>query len=84
ASYSALLMMVAQECNLKPGVFVHTFGDVHIYSNHIEGLKNQLTRTPHKLPILEITKKPFWEISFDDFNLEDYTHDEFIKFPVAV
>lgn len=84
ASYSTLLMMVAQECNLKPGVFVHTIGDAHIYSNHFEGLKEQLTRTPHPLPQLKIAKKPFWELSFEDFELEGYTHDKFIKFPVAV
>lgn len=84
ASYSALLMMVAQECNLKPGVFVHTIGDAHIYSNHIDGLKEQLTRTTKKLPTLEITKKPFWEIGFEDFKLSNYEHDDFIKFPVAV
>jgi len=84
ASYSALLMMMAQECNLIPGVFVHTFGDVHIYLNHVDGLKEQLKRTPHPLPQLEITKKPFWDIKFEDFKLKNYTHDEFIKFPVAV
>ena len=84
ASYSALLIMVAQECNLTPGIFVHTLGDCHIYSNHVDGLKEQLTRTPHKLPTLTLKKKPFWEIGFEDFELTGYTHDEFIKFPVAV
>ncbi len=84
ASYSALLMMFAQEVRLTPGIFVHTIGDCHIYLNHVEGLKEQLTRTPHKLPMLEITKKPFWEIKFEDFQLKDYEHDDFIKFPVAV
>lgn len=84
ASYSTLLMMMAQECSLKPGIFVHTLGDAHIYLNHIEGLKEQLTRTPHPLPQLKIAKKPFWELGFDDFTLENYTHDKFIKFPVAV
>ncbi len=84
ASYSALLMMVARECNLKPGVFVHTFGDVHIYLNHVDGLKEQLKRKPYPLPQLEIAKKPFWDLKFEDFNLKNYTHDEFIKFPVAV
>ncbi len=84
ASYSALLHMVAQECNLTPRYFVHTLGDAHIYSNHIEGLKEQLTRTPKKLPTLKLNKKPFWEIQFEDFQLENYNHDPFIKFPVAV
>jgi len=84
ASYSALLMMVAQECNLKPGVFVHTFGDVHIYSNHVDGLKEQLKRTPHALPQLEIAKKPFWELKFEDFAIKNYVHDEAIKFPIAI
>ncbi len=84
ASYSALLMMVAQECNLTPGVFVHTLGDAHIYLNHVEGLKEQLRRTPHPLPQLKIAKKPFWELKFEDFELQNYMHDEAIKFPIAV
>jgi len=84
ASYAALLMMVAQECNLTPRFFVHTVGDAHIYKNHIEGLKLQLTRTPHKLPTLNIAKKPFWELTYEDFELVGYEHDEFIKFPIAV
>lgn len=84
ASYSMLLMMMAQECDLTPGIFVHTIGDAHIYSNHIEGLKEQLTRTPHKLPVLTIAKKPFWDLKFEDFELEGYEHEKFIKFPIAV
>lgn len=84
ASYSTLLMMMALECNLIPGIFVHTIGDAHIYKNHIEGLKEQLTRTPHKLPILTIAKKPFWELKFEDFTIENYEHEKFIKFPIAV
>lgn len=84
ASYAALLMMVAQECNLEPGIFTHTLGDAHIYNNHIEGLQKQLQRTPHKLPTLEIADKPFWDLKFEDFELKNYTHDKFIKFKVAV
>ncbi len=84
ASYAALMMMVAQECNLTPGIFTHTMGDAHIYLNHIEGLQEQLKRTPKKLPTLTIAKKPFGEIKFEDFKLEGYEHDPFIKFPVAV
>lgn len=84
ASYATLLMMMAQECNLTPGVFVHTIGDAHIYLNHIDGLKEQLTRPTHKLPTLKIAKKPFWDLKFEDFELTDYTHEPFIKFPIAV
>ncbi len=84
ASYSLLLMMLAKEVGLKPGVFVHTFGDVHIYSNHVEGLKEQLTRAPKALPTLEIADKPFWDLKFEDFELKNYEHDAYIKFPVAV
>lgn len=84
ASYAALMMMVAQECGLTPGIFTHTMGDAHIYSNHVEGLEEQLKRTPKKLPTLEIAKKPFWDLKFEDFKLHDYVHDEFIKFKVAV
>lgn len=84
ASYSALLMMVAQECDLTPRYFVHTLGDAHIYKNHVEGLKLQLTRTPRKLPTLKIVKKPFWQLKYEDFELVGYEHDEFIKFPIAV
>lgn len=84
ASYATLLMMIAQECNLIPGVFVHTLGDAHIYLNHTEGLKEQLTRTPKKLPTLNIAKKPFWDLKFEDFELQNYEHDKFIKFPIAV
>ncbi len=84
ASYSALLVMMAQECGLTPGFFVHTLGDAHIYSNHIEGLKEQLTRTPKALPTLKLEKKPFWDIKYEDFELIDYEHGKFIKFPIAV
>jgi thymidylate synthase len=84
ASYAVLMMMVAQECDLNPGVFVHTIGDAHIYLNQVEGLKEQLSRTPHPLPTLVIKNKPFWELTFDDFKLRNYAHEEFIKFPIAV
>ena len=84
ASYSTLLMMVAQECGLTPGVFTHTLGDAHIYTNHVEGLKKQLTRTPHKLPELKTPQKPFAELKYEDFELVGYSHDDFIKFPIAV
>ena len=84
ASYATLMMMVAQECDLEPGIFTHTMGDTHIYLNHVEGLKKQLTRTPKPLPQLKIAKKPFWDLKFEDFELVDYEHDPFIKFDVAV
>lgn len=84
ASYAALLMMVAQECNLEPGVFVHTLGDAHIYLNHIEGLKLQLERKPFPLPTLKIAHKPFNDLKYEDFALENYQHHPFIKFQVAV
>ncbi len=84
ASYSALMIMMAQECGLTPGIFTHTIGDAHIYLNHVEGLKEQLKRSPHKLPQLKIAKKPFWEITYEDFELIGYEHDEPIKFPIAV
>ncbi len=84
ASYSALMMMVAQECNLEAGIFTHTIGDAHIYLNHVEGVKEQLGRKPFPLPDLKIAKKPFWELQFSDFELLNYKHHPFIKFPVAV
>jgi thymidylate synthase len=84
ASYSALLIMVAQECGLEPGVFVHTLGDAHLYINHLDGVREQLKRTLHKLPTLEVAKKPFWDLTLDDFKLKNYEHDDFIKFEIAV
>lgn len=84
ASYAALMMMVAQECGLEAGIFTHTMGDAHIYLNHVEGLQEQLKRTPKPLPRLEIAKKPFWDLKFEDFKVVGYEHDPFIKFKVAV
>lgn len=84
ASYALLLSMVAQECGLTPGIFVHTLGDAHIYVNHIDGLREQLTRRPRPLPQLKIVSKPLLEIAFEDIELVNYTHDAFIKFPIAV
>lgn len=84
ASYAALMIMVAQECDLTPGIFTHTMGDAHIYLNHIEGLEEQLKREPKPLPRLVLAKKPFFEIKFEDFELTGYQHHPFIKFKVAV
>lgn len=91
ASYALLLMMVAQECNLIPGEFIHTFGDAHIYLNHIEQVKKQLTRTPLPLPRVTIDNAT-WEgipLSFFDINAEhihllDYHHYPPIKGEVSV
>jgi len=84
ASYALLLTMMAQECDLTPGVFVHTLGDAHVYANHIDGLREQLTRTPKPLPQLRVAKKPVLEVKFEDIELLNYEHDKFIKFPIAV
>lgn len=84
ASYALLLMMMAQECNLKPGVFVHTLGDAHIYLNHIDGLKAQMERAPFALPRVFIADKKLFDLVFEDFRLENYQHHPFIKFPIAV
>lgn len=84
ASYALLLMMVAKECDLTPGIFTHTFGDAHIYMDHIEGLKKQLQRTPTRLPRVEIADKPMLELGYEDFRLLDYSPQGFIKFPVSV
>ena len=80
ASYSLLLMMIAQECNLIPGIFVHTMGGAHIYLNHINGLKEQLVRKPKKLSQVKIANKPALDIVYEDINLINYEHDAFIKF----
>jgi thymidylate synthase len=84
ASYALLMILMANECGLEPGVFVHTMGDAHIYSNHIEGLEKQLTRTPHPLPRVTVAKKPMDSLAFEDIVLEDYVHEPFIRFEVAV
>ena len=76
--------MIAQETNLKLGEFSHYINDAHIYENHIPGLKEQLNRNPLPLPKLEIAKKPFWNLKFEDFKLKNYNYHPAIKFPVAV
>ncbi len=77
-------MMIAQECNLQPGVFVHTIGDAHIYLNHIDGLREQLQRDPLPRPTVRIADKSIWDLGFDDIELLDYKHHPFIRFKVAV
>jgi thymidylate synthase len=84
ASYALLLLMVAQECNLQPGIFIHTLGDAHIYRNHLAGLQMQLQRQPYPLPRVLLAPKALFELTFADITLVDYTCHPFIKFPVAV
>ena len=86
ASYALLTMMMAQVCGLKPGEFVHSFGDVHLYSNHIDQAKLQLTRTPLELPTMEINPSinDLFSFEFYDFELKNYHPHPAIKAPVAV
>ncbi len=84
ASYALLMILIAQECNLEPGVFVHTIGDAHLYSNHLDGIQRQLERTPKSLPRVTVARKPLEQIEFEDIELHDYTHDPFIRFEVSV
>lgn len=86
ASYALLNMMVAQVCGLQVGDFVHTFGDCHLYINHLDQTNEQLSRTPRTLPKMNINKtiKNIFDFSYTDFNLEDYDPDPPIKAPVAV
>lgn len=86
ASYALLTMMMAQVCDLKVGDFVHTFGDAHLYSNHIEQAKEQVSRTPYSLPTMKINPdiKNIFEFTYDDFELTDYQAHPHIKAPVAV
>lgn len=86
ASYALLTMMIAQVCELEPGEFIHTFGDVHIYNNHMEQVKLQLSRSPYPPPVLKLNPavKNIFEFKFEDFTLENYQSHPAIKAPVAV
>ena len=86
ASYSLLTMMMAQVCGLEPGDFVHTFGDVHIYNNHIEQVKLQLSREPRPLPTMHLNPavKSLFDFKYEDFTLENYNPYDAIKAPVSV
>jgi thymidylate synthase len=84
ASYALLLSMIARECSLAPRYFIHTLGDAHIYTNHVEGVRIQLAREPLPPPRLVLADKPTLAMAFDDIRLEGYEHHPFIKFPVAV
>ncbi len=86
ASYALLTMLIAQVCDMDLGDFVHTFGDVHLYSNHFEQANLQLTRTPFPLPQMKINKevKDIFSFKYEDFELLNYQSHEAIKAPVAV
>jgi thymidylate synthase len=86
ASYALLTLMIAQVCGLKPGDFVHTFGDLHLYANHLDQTKLQLSREPRPLPQMRLNPgvKSIDEFTFDDFTLENYDPHPHIKAPIAV
>jgi thymidylate synthase len=86
ASYALLTLMVAQVCGLEPGEFIHTFGDVHLYNNHLEQARLQLTRQPYPLPVMTLNPaiKDIFGFHFEDFTLENYQSHPAIKAPVAV
>jgi len=86
ASYALLTMMVAQVCGLKPGAFVHTFGDLHLYANHLEQAELQLTREPRALPQMSLNPavKDIHDFKFEDFTLTGYDPHPAIKAPIAV
>ncbi|MEP6821496.1 MAG: thymidylate synthase [Chthoniobacterales bacterium] len=86
ASYALLTMMVAQVCDLKPGEFVHTFGDLHLYRNHLDQAREQLSREFRSLPQMRLnpTRKDIGDFRFEDFTLENYDPHPAIKAPIAV
>ena len=86
ASYALLTMMIAQVCGLKPGEFVHTTGDTHIYLNHFDQVREQLSRTPRPLPVMKLNPevKDIFRFRYEDFTLEGYDPWPAIKAPVAV
>jgi len=86
ASYAILLMMIAQVCELEVGEFIHTLGDAHLYSNHMQQVDLQLSRKPYALPKMRLNPqvKDLFQFTFDDFELIDYQCHEHIKAPVAV
>jgi thymidylate synthase len=86
ASYALLTMMMAQACGLQPGEFIHTIGDAHLYSNHLEQARTQLQREPRPLPVMKINPDvdDIFSFRFEDFELVDYQPHPHIKAPVAV
>ncbi len=86
ASYALLTMMVAQVCKLEPGDFVHTFGDTHLYLNHLEQAREQLSRTPRRLPTMRINPAVtgMFDFRYEDFTLEGYDPHPVIRAPIAV
>jgi thymidylate synthase len=86
ASYALLTMMVAETCGLEPREFIHTFGDVHLYRNHLEQARTQLARRPQALPTMHIDRETdsIYDFRFDDFRLEGYDPQPHIKAPIAV
>jgi len=86
ASYALLTLMMAQVCGLRPGDFVHTFGDAHLYSNHFEQAREQLVRTPGTLPTIHLNPavNDIFSFRFEDFELRDYSPQPHIRAPVAV
>jgi thymidylate synthase len=86
ASYALLTMLVAETCDLEPREFIHTFGDVHLYRNHLEQARTQLVREPRALPTMHIDRKTdsIYDFRFDDFRLEGYDPQPHIKAPIAV
>ena len=86
ASYALLTLMVAQACGLKAGDFVHTYGDTHLYLNHLEQTREQLARTPRRLPVMKLNPavKDLFAFKYEDFTLENYDPHPAIRAPVAV
>ena len=84
ASYALLTSLIARECRLVPRYFVHTFGDAHVYANHVSGIELQLQREPYAPPRLVLADKPVLEQTFEDVAIEGYRHHPFIKFEVSV
>jgi len=86
ASYALLTLMVAQVCGLKPGDFVHTYGDTHLYLNHLEQAREQLARTPRRLPVMKLNPavRDLFAFQYEDFTLENYDPHPAIRAPVAV
>jgi thymidylate synthase len=86
ASYALLTLMMAQVCDLAPGEFVHSFGDVHLYNNHVEQAKLQLSRQPYPLPVMKLNRdvKDIFAFQIEDFTLENYQSHPAIKATVAV